>query len=252
MRSTQDGPRQVGHHLFDEKRTRPLAPSQQQRLAAAYAETRDPRLERRLVEANLRLVVKIARDHDRSRGRDLDDLIQEGTLGLIQGIRRFDPSRGTRLSTYASLWIRAYVLKQLMDNVRVVRAVRTRADRAAFFHGTVATVDVSLDARRPRDTRPLSDLLSDPAPRIDELVETAELAQRVRQAADRLAGDLPERDAVILRERLLAEEPQSRQQVARRVSLSGERVRQIETSLCAAIQQRLGGRPGGGAVAVAA
>jgi RNA polymerase sigma-32 factor len=235
----------LGRCLFDDARARPLAPRAQQRLVADYQRTRDPRLVHKLVETNLRLVLKIALEHDRSHGRNLEDLVQEGTLGLMEAIQRFDASRGARLTTYAAFWIRAYVMKQIMDNVRVVRAVRSRADRVAFFRGECATAEVPLDApmRGGRagdgDGRSLADVIPDPAPAADQVVEAAELAQRVREAAAALAAQLPAREAAILKERLLADEPQPLDQVGRRLSLSGERVRQIERSLCAAIRQRL-------------
>ena len=225
--------------LLQDRRSRPLSAAQQQSLVAAYRTTRDPKLEQRLVEANLRLVVKLALEHDRTGGRYLEDLVQEGTLGLIEGIRRFDPAKGARLTTYAAFWIRAFIMRHVMDNVRVVRVVRTRAERAAFFRGQVGAVEVPFDARGAHDDRPLEEVVPDPAPLVDEVVETAELVQRVRQEADRLERRLAKRDVVILRERLLADEPKPRRQVGRRVSLSGERVRQIEGNLRAALHDGL-------------
>lgn len=120
------------HQLLGTERTRPLSTAEQARLISADRETKDPRIERRVIEANLRLVAKIAHQLDRTGGLSLEDLIQEGCLGLVQTIRRFDPTRGARLSTYATLWIRAFIFKYAMDNVREVRVVRTRAARAAF------------------------------------------------------------------------------------------------------------------------
>src|SRR5215471_13528465 len=95
-RAGHPGSASLGQLLRD-RRARPLGRSQQQSLLAEYRRTRDPKLEHRLVEANLRLVVKIALEHDRTGGRYLEDLVQEGTLGLIEGIRRFDPAKGARL-----------------------------------------------------------------------------------------------------------------------------------------------------------
>jgi RNA polymerase sigma-32 factor len=227
-------------YSLDDRHARPLPAAEQQRLASAYRKTRDPKIEDRLVHANLRLVVKIARELDRTRGRQLEDLVQEGALGLIQAIRRFDPAKGASLITYAAFWIRAFVMKHIMENVRVVRVVRTRAERVAFFHGVVGAAEVSFDAKSVRDARPLKDLVADPAPRTDEVVETAELVQRVREVVARLEGRLESRDATILRERLLTDEPRSLGDLGRRVSLSGERVRQIEGRLRAEIRTSLG------------
>ncbi len=221
----------MSHDAWMSPLTRPLPAAEQHRLLVELRRTGDPAVERRLVEANLRLVLKIARQLDRTHGRGFDDIVQEGCLGLIEAIRRFDPAKGARLSTYAALWIRAFIMKYAMDNVRVVRAVRTRAERAAFFQGTVGSPEVSLDARARPDGASLADVLPDPEPGAEQRLQDAELAWRVRRSAASLAPRLPVRHLTVLRERLLADEPAPRQSVARRVSLSGERVRQIELEL---------------------
>jgi RNA polymerase sigma-32 factor len=235
----------LGRHLLAGKGSKPLGAALQSQVALAYRQTRDPRLERKLVEANLRLVVTIAREHDRSRGRNLEDLVQEGCLGLIEAIRRFDPTKGAQLSTYARFWIRAFIMRHIMDNIRVVRAVRTRAERMAFFKGVVAVTDVSFDSTAGPNGAPLQDLLADPASSAETVLEAAELVREIRQRVADLEGRLRPRDAVILRERLLADEPSPRSEVGKRLSLSGERVRQIEGTLRAAIR-------GGGAEGFAA
>ncbi len=221
----------MSHDAWMSARTTPLPAAEQSRLLVELRRTGDPAVERRLVEANLRLVLKIARQLDRTHGRGFDDIVQEGCLGLIEAIRRFDPAKGARLSTYAALWIRAFIMKYAMDNVRVVRAVRTRAERAAFFEGTVGFPEVPLEARVRPDGTSLAEVIADPAPGADRRLEEAELAWRVRRCATSLAPRLPRRHLTVLRERLLADDPAPRQTVARRVSLSGERVRQIELEL---------------------
>src|SRR5215469_12746161 len=105
--------------LLTDARTRPLSADDQRRLIVEYRRTNDLRIAEKLVETNLRLVAKIARQLDRTHGRSFDDLVQEGCLGLIEAIRRFDPAHGARLSTYAGFWIRAFILKHQMDNVRL-------------------------------------------------------------------------------------------------------------------------------------
>ena len=87
---------------------------------------------RRLVLANLRLVVKIAMEYRRAWVNVLD-LIQEGNLGLMQAVQRFDPYRGVKLSSYGAYWIRAFILKYILDNIRMVRLGKTRAERKLFF-----------------------------------------------------------------------------------------------------------------------
>lgn len=228
------------HHLLDEAVTRPLPASEQMRLVTEYRRTGNRAIERRLIESNLRLVVKMARQLDRGQGRCLEDLVQEGCLGLIEGIRRFDPTKGTRLSTYAAFWIRAYIMKFVMDNVRVVRVVRTRAERGAFFKGVVGATEVSFDTAVDPDAAPLGETLADPAPAADWMLEMAELAYRVERSAAHLEQGLGGRDLTILRERVLAPEPAPRKVVARRFSLSTERVRQIDGALRTAIRTELG------------
>ena len=229
----------LGRQLLRGPGSRPLGAELQNQLAAVYHETRDPRLENKLVEANLRLVFKIARELDRSRGRFLEDLVQEGCLGLIEGVRRFDPAKGTHLSTYAGFWIRAFVMRHIMDNVRVVKVVRTRAERVAFFQGVVGGTEVSFEAATGPTGSPLRETLAEPKASAEVSIETAELAGRVKKEVAQLERRLPAREATILRERLLAEEPKPRREVGKRLSLSGERVRQIETTLRAAIQKSL-------------
>jgi|SRR5450432_627624 len=222
---------------------RPLGAQLQNQLAAGYQRTRDHRLEQKLVEANLRLVAKIAYELDRSRGRQLEDLVQEGCLGLIEAVRRFDSAKGTQFSTYAGFWIRAFIMRHIMDNVRVVRAVRTRADRVAFFRGEVGANELSFDAPVRPDGLPLCEILAEPGPSADEVVEAAELAHRVKIELGALEGQLPEREATILKERLLATKPKRLRDVGRELSISGERVRQIEGRLLATIRAGLGAAP---------
>ena len=229
----------MSHDAWMTLRTKPLPAAEQDRLLRELRRTGDPAVERRLVESNLRLVLKIARQLDRTGGRAFEDLVQEGCLGLIEAIHRFDPGKGARLTTYAAFWIRAAIMKFAMDNVRIVRAVRTRAERAAFFKGVVGTAEVSMDVTRGTDGVSVGDGMADPAAPADRRLEIAELAWRVRRSADELAPGLPGRHAAVLRARLLADEPTPRQRVARRMCLSGERVRQIEVELQSMIRSRL-------------
>ena len=205
------------HQLLGTERTRPLSTDEQARLISDYRKTKDPRIERRLIETNLRLVAKIAHQLDRTDGRCLEDLIQEGCLGLVQAVRRFDPSRGARLSTYATLWIRAFIFKYAMDNVREVRVVRTRAARAAFFQGCVGSTEISLDATAHPDGAPIGDSFADPATPVDRRLETAELVRLARQSVGRLENQLEGRHLMILKERLLADEPTPLRVLAKRV-----------------------------------
>ncbi len=88
---------------------------------------------KRLVTANLRLVVKIAMEYYNAY-QNLMDLIQEGNIGLMKAVSKFDPTKGARLSYYAGWWIRSYILKYILDNFRLVRVGTTRAQKKLFFH----------------------------------------------------------------------------------------------------------------------
>src|SRR5262249_31147402 len=93
---------------------------------------KDPHARELLLTSNLRLVVKIAREYRHSHA-SLADLIQEGNVGLLMALRKYDPNRGVKLSTYAAWGIRAYVLKYILDNARLVRWGTTQAQRKLFF-----------------------------------------------------------------------------------------------------------------------
>jgi RNA polymerase sigma-32 factor len=102
-------------------------------LAVKFARTHDPELAYRLVTANLRLVVKIAHEYRRA-AFNLLDLVQEGNVGLMHAVQKYDPFRGVKLSSYAAWWIRAYILRYLMDNWRMVKLGTTQAQRKLFFN----------------------------------------------------------------------------------------------------------------------
>ena len=101
-------------------------------LARKYRDTGDLDAAAQLVSANLRLVVKLAHEYHRNP-LALLDLVQEGNIGLMQAVKKFDPERGVKLSTYAAWWIRAYILRYIMDNWKMVKLGTTEAQRKLFF-----------------------------------------------------------------------------------------------------------------------
>jgi RNA polymerase sigma-32 factor len=109
-----------------------LSPEEERELTLAYYERQDPRAARKLVIHNLRLVVKLAYRYRRAWASVLD-LIQEGNVGLVEAVQRFDPFKGAKFSTYATFWIRAYMLRYLLEHSRTVRISRTRVGRKLFF-----------------------------------------------------------------------------------------------------------------------
>ncbi len=110
-----------------------LEPEEELELAKRHFEDGDINAAHRLITANLRLVVKIANDFRKAQ-TDLLDLIQEGNYGLMQGVKKFNPYKGVKLSSYAAWWIRAYILKYLMDNKSQVKLATTASQRKLFYN----------------------------------------------------------------------------------------------------------------------
>src|SRR5262249_41845355 len=123
----------LGRYLAEVRRYPPLDRDEEIRLARRFRETRDPETAQRLITSNLSLVVKIARLFRRAVVNVLD-LIQEGNVGLLHALDRFDPEVGVKFSTYASWWIKAYILKYLLDNTRLVRVGTTNARRKLLYN----------------------------------------------------------------------------------------------------------------------
>lgn len=100
-------------------------------LCTDFFHSKNPNLRNRLVNHNLRLVLKITSEYPRLHRTDL---FGEGCIGLIRGIEKFDPTRGLKLSTYVSYWIRAYVLSYIVNNARLVKLGTTQSQRKVFFN----------------------------------------------------------------------------------------------------------------------
>jgi RNA polymerase sigma-32 factor len=110
-----------------------LEPEEEFRLAMKLRTDGDIQAAKSLVSANLRLVVKIAMEY-RSMYTNVLDLIQEGNIGLMKAVSKFDPAKGARLGYYSSWWIRSYILKYLLDNFRLVKVGTTQAQKKLFYH----------------------------------------------------------------------------------------------------------------------
>lgn len=110
-----------------------LSPEEEFELAQKHHEEQDLAAAHRLITSNLRLVVKIASDLNKAQ-MNLLDLVQEGTLGLMQAVKKFDPYRGVKLSSYAAWWIRAYILKYLLENRGQVKIATTTNQRKLFYN----------------------------------------------------------------------------------------------------------------------
>jgi RNA polymerase sigma-32 factor len=235
--------------------------------------TNDRETAYRLVTSNLKLVVKIAMIYHKVY-RNLLDLIQEGNLGLIQAVRRFDPLRGTRLPTYAAWWIKAYILKFLLDNSRMVKIGTTNARRKILMNlnrekreleakGIVPTSkllaenlgvnedelrdveqgmsgpDISLDAplgSYDGDTRYI-DTLHLMEESVDDKIAHGEFRDILEKKFADFAQTLSAREQEILTHRLIADEPETLQQIADRYGISREAVRVAEKKLVSKLKK---------------
>ncbi len=244
-------------------------------LAVRFKETGDPNAAYRLVSSNLRLVVKVAMDFQKYWMQNFMDLVQEGNVGLVQATKKFDPYRGVKFSYYAAYWIRAYILKFIMDNWRLVKIGTTQAQRKLFFslnkekkllesQGFKPDVkllaerlnvkesevvemsqrmdnwDVSLEApvRNDSEDEQKSFLPSD-GPGIEEMVASQQMRERLGAVLAAIDDKLNEKERMILQARLLTDEPKTLQTIADEFGISRERVRQIEANLLKKLRRQL-------------
>jgi RNA polymerase sigma-32 factor len=247
-----------------------LSPEETRELAIRFKETEDPRAAARLVTSNLRLVVKIAYEYRRAY-KNIMDLVQEGNIGLMQAVKRYDPYRGVKLSSYAAWWIRAYILRFILNNWRLVKLGTTQAQRKLFFNlrkkraelqamgidpthaeiakqlnvpeSDVAEMDVRLSASEKSIDAPVGDADGRSISKVDTM-PSMEVGPEVLMAdgelqallKDKLAGfrktlEGKEKDIAIFDERLVADEPLTLQELGERFGISRERVRQLEQRL---------------------
>jgi len=264
-------------YMAEVRRYPALTREEEQRLARRYRATGDREALFRLVTANLMMVVRVALSFRRA-ARNLLDLIQEGNLGLLAAIERFDPDVGVRLPTYAAWWVRAYMVKFLLDNVRLVRVGTTNARRkllrnlrrekqrleqegyevgpkmlAAHFDVSeedVRDVEQALESHDVSIDAPLTDpdgdtrtvVLPATTPGVEESVARRELQERARAAIDEFRRDLGERERIILDERLLSDDPLTLQALGERFGTTREAVRQAEARLKKRLEEHLRSR----------
>jgi RNA polymerase sigma-32 factor len=245
-----------------------LTPDEEKALAVRYSETGDLEAAARLVTANLRLVVKIAYEYRRAY-RNMMDLVQEGNMGLMQAVKKYDPYRGVKLSSYAAWWIRAYMLRYILANWRMVKLGTTQAQRKLFFNLSkekarlsamgieptnaeiarrldVAESEVEeMDKRMSRgdasldlpvsenDGRQIArvELLPSVDTTPDLATESAELGGLLRQHLSEFRATLSDKDLIIFDQRLVADEPRTLQDLGEEFGVSRERVRQLEARI---------------------
>ena len=124
-------------YLHDIKNSPVLTVEQEHALTKRMHEQGDVSAAKLLVTANLKTVVRIAYEY-RSMYHNLLDLIQEGNIGLMKAVSKFDPTKGARLGYYATWWIRSYILKYLLDNFRLIKVGTTQAQKKLFYCDTLS------------------------------------------------------------------------------------------------------------------
>jgi RNA polymerase sigma-32 factor len=253
----------------------PISREEEHELAVRWVERGDKEAARQLVLANLRLVVKIAMEYRRAWTNVLD-LIQDGNVGLLEAVQRYDPYQGVKLSTYAVYWIRAYILQYILDNFRIVRLGTTRAQRKLFWRLNkekrelerqgfeaeprliaerldvseadvedmelrLRESDLSLNApaRRDEPGAEFGDFMSGAEPSAEQTVADRELRRVFMEKVQEFASTLGERDRKLVEQRILADEPKTLAELGDEFGVSRERIRQLEARIVERLREYL-------------
>ena len=247
-----------------------LSPEEEKRLAMKWYETRDREAGQQLVLSNLRFVVKIAKEYSKF-GFKMSDLIQEGNLGLLHAVDKYDPRKGYRLITYAVWWIRAYIQSSILRSWSIVRTGTTRVQRRIFnglrkatnkitamnssepvsnkllakeldvtegqlreTMGLMKQRDVSMEqplGPNRYDNLTFGDTLSDTSESIEDKVIREDIQNKVRGFLDDIYDALSPRERFLLEHRILAESPKTLEEIGDEFGITRERVRQLENRL---------------------
>jgi RNA polymerase sigma-32 factor len=241
-----------------------LTPERERELAVRYQqgeeEARGP-----LIAGCLEYVVSIALEY-RRWGAPLEDLVQEGNIGLLKAVEHFDPDRGVRLATYARYWIRAEIREYVARHYRIVRLGASKGERRALrlYRKTreqrpdvlaamsglstervtalmpmLVAGEISLSPHPDDDRQNLLERLSDGAHSAEEALCDADEQRRVRDAVAKAVAELPARQQDIVRRRLLSDDPVTLERLGAAWGVSKERVRQLEEAAKARMRMRL-------------
>ncbi len=253
-----------------------LKPDEEFELARRVQNDGDSDAAFRLVSSHLRLVVKIAMDFQRRWMQNVLDLIQEGNVGLMRAVNKFDPDKGIKFSYYAAFWIRAYILKFIMDNWRMVKIGTTQAQRKLFYNlnrerqkliaegfdpdasvlasrlgvgedqivemqQRLDASDMSLDATVNDEAGSATrmDFLPALGPGIEESIAGREIAELLHDHLREILPTLSEKEAYILEHRLLTDDPVTLREIGERYNVTRERVRQLEARLLQKLKAHL-------------
>ncbi len=235
---------------------------EEKRLAISFFEENDIKAAHLLITSNLRFVVKVCSEY-RSYGMKMLDLIQEGNIGLMMAVRKFNPYKGIRLISYAVWWIRAYVQNFIVSNWSLLKIGTTQAQKKLFFklnqaksaiksvlgHDNLQEAAIALDVKeseaREMDQRmrgeysldaeleagsglTMLDSLPDERRSQEELLSDHQEAAILQKEIATAMEKLNEKERYIIEHRVAAEEPETLQAIAEHFAISRERVRQIE------------------------
>ncbi|MGB9735536.1 MAG: RNA polymerase factor sigma-32 [bacterium] len=243
-----------------------LTPEEEKRLAIRYYEKKDIQAAHKLVTSNMRFVVKIALEY-RHYNVKLMDLIQEGNLGLMMAVKKFNPYKGFRLISYAVWWIRAYIQNFIMKTWSLVKIGTTQLQRKLFyslnkmqaetnidmlideskiekkardFENRLKMRDVSLDVTLDEESRESHlDQLMDESENLEERISKTEEEIILKQKVAQAIKTLPEREQYIIKYRVMADNPLSLQEIGEKYNISKERVRQLEQKALAKLRHSI-------------
>ena len=250
-------------YLTEIRRFALLSREDEHELAVQYKEYGNVEAAYKLVTANLRLVVMIAREYQKAF-KTLLDLIQEGNMGLMEAVKNFDPYRGVRFPSYAVWWIRAYMIRYIMNDWRMVKIGTTQAQRKLFFNlqkekekieaeglmpgpkllaqrlnvkedevvemeQRLASRDLSVDVPiGEEEEATMLNFLPDNKQTPEEEFADTQYRDLLRDKMEQFAKGLKDKELMIYRERLLNEDPLTLREIGEKYGISRERVRQIE------------------------
>lgn len=236
-------------------------------LAKRYKETGDLEAARKLITSNLKFVIRVANEY-KNYGLNIMDLIQEGNIGLMQAVKRFDPTRGYRLISYAVWWIRAYIQNYIMRSWKLVKLGTTQGQRKLFYklRSTKQKMDMTDEVLSPEDYENLADelgvseeeviemdqrmgsrdvsldtqikekgetsyldFLEDEMLNQEEMLTKAQEEEEVKKGLEIALQSLKDRERYIIKNRILRDNPLTLEELGKELNLSRERVRQIES-----------------------
>ncbi len=234
-------------YLAEVSRHPVLSPEEEFTIAERYYRDRSVEDAHRLVVSNLRYVIKIAMEF-RDYGCRLADLIQEGNIGLMVAVKKFDPHKGFRLITYATWWIRSFMQEFVLKTRGLVRRNARSLKKKLFYRGgsddaasesEAHNHDLSLNTPVGEHGATHMDMLVDAQSGPLEAVADAEERSIVKQEVSGALALLNDRERMVVERRVMSDEPESLQRLGDRLGLTRERVRQIETSALKKLQRTL-------------